>query len=235
VDDDSTIPSLAKGYQPEGVYDLQPAAPIHWSAKSGNASIITTARDQARLVDAIFAGNFLTPASRNAVLDTSQRVGYGWFRGVNKRFNKTAYYMNGRAPGFASFVLHIPDESLTVVVISNIYSSATTSLGYDLAAISLGLPYQKFAPLPTGRKNPPNTNATFQFGSDFYQPNIKLTLETKGSDLFLQWPTETTALIPVGENTFIDRSYWVDVKLERDAQGRAVTLIYDHFQGKAIP
>jgi len=38
---------------------------------------------------------------------------------------------------------------------------------------------------------------------------------------------------PVGENTFIDRSYWVEVKLERDAEGRPVTLVYDHFQGKA--
>jgi D-alanyl-D-alanine carboxypeptidase len=234
VDDDSAIPSVAQGYQPEGVYDLKPAAPIHWSAKSGNASIVTTARDEARFVDAIFAGNFLTPASRNVIVDTSQRVGYGWFRGLNKRFNKTAYYMNGRAPGFASFVLYLPDESLTVVVISNIYSSATTSLGYDLVAIALNLPYQKFSPLPPGAKNPPNTNATFQFGPDFYQPNAKLTLEPKGSDLFLKWPAETTALIPVAENAFIDRSYWVEVKLERDTEGRPVTLVFDHFQGKVL-
>ena len=75
----------------------------------------------------------------------------------------------------------------------------------------------------------------FNSATDFYQPNIKLTLETKGPDLFLQWPTETTALIPVGENAFIDRSYWVDVKLERDTAGRPVTLVYDHFLGKAIP
>jgi len=32
-----------------------------------------------------------------AVLDTSLRVGYGWFKGINKRFGQTAYYMNGRA------------------------------------------------------------------------------------------------------------------------------------------
>jgi CubicO group peptidase (beta-lactamase class C family) len=234
VDDDSATPSFAQGYQPEGVYELKPAASIHWSAKSGNASIVTTARDEASLVDAIFNGTFLTPSSRSVILDTSQRIGYGWLRGANKRFNKTAYYMNGRAPGFASFVLYLPDESLTVVVISNIYSSATTSLGYDLAAISLGLAYQKFLPLSAGVKNPPNTSVTFQFGSDFYQPNARLTLEAKGPDLFLLWPTETTALIPVGETTFIDRSYWVEVKLERDAAGRPVTLVYDHFQGKAL-
>lgn len=114
----------------------------------------------------------------------------------------------------------LPDESLTVVVFSNIYYSAATSLGYDLTALSLGLAYQKFSPLSAGVKNPPNTSVTFQFGSDFYQPNARLTLKPKGLDLFLLWPTEVTALIPVGEDTFIDRSYWVDVKLERDAATR---------------
>ncbi|MDQ1409710.1 MAG: hypothetical protein QOJ41_1445, partial [Acidobacteriaceae bacterium] len=112
----------AKGYQPERVYALKPAATIHWSAKSGSASIFTSARDQARFVDAIFLSDFLKPASRAAILDTAQKVGYGWFRAPNKRFNETAYYMNGRSPGFTSFVLHLPNEHLTAIVFSNIYS-----------------------------------------------------------------------------------------------------------------
>jgi len=73
-------------------------------------------------------------------------------------------------PGFASFVLHIPDESLTVVVISNIYSSATTSLGYDLAAISLGVPYQKFSPFPPERKLLQTPTPHFNSVPIFYQP-----------------------------------------------------------------
>src|SRR5919109_1972245 len=32
-------PDVAKGYQPDGMYGLRPAAPIHWSAKTGNASV----------------------------------------------------------------------------------------------------------------------------------------------------------------------------------------------------
>jgi CubicO group peptidase (beta-lactamase class C family) len=101
VDDDSksNVMRMAKGYQPEGTYELIPASTIHWSAKAGNASVYTTAADEARLVSNIFSGRFLSAASRGAILDTSTRVGYGWFRNKNERFNETVYYMNGRAPG----------------------------------------------------------------------------------------------------------------------------------------
>jgi CubicO group peptidase (beta-lactamase class C family) len=238
VDDDSENGSdTAKGYQPEGVYALKPAASIHWSAKSGNASILTTARDHARLVNAIFSGDLLKPASRAAILDTAQKVGYGWFRAPNKRFNRTAYYMNGRSPGFASFALYLPDEHLTVIVFSNIYSSATTSLGYDIAAIVLGLPYEGFQPLKaaTTTAEKQEFTATFKFGADFYQPNAELKLISAGTDLLLRWPSETTALIPLGGDYFKDRSYWVEVQLERNEDGLPQFLIYDHFRGSLVP
>ena len=142
IDDDSLEPGpqLAKGYQPEGTYGLKPATAIHRSARAGSASVITTAGDEARWVAALFTGKALSAASRSTLLDTAMRVGFGWFKGQNQRFNQTAYYMNGRSPGFSSFVLYLPDGQLAVVVLSNIYSSATTKIG-DLAAILLGLGY----------------------------------------------------------------------------------------------
>jgi hypothetical protein len=72
------------------------------------------------------------------VLDTSLRVGYGWFKGELKRLGKVAYYMNGRSPGFSSFVLYLPDVETVVILLGNIYSSATIPMGYDIAALSLG-------------------------------------------------------------------------------------------------
>jgi CubicO group peptidase (beta-lactamase class C family) len=139
VDDDSVVRSeqMAIGYEPVGVSGLKLASQIHWSAKTGNASVYTTPSDEARFVERFLGGHFLKADSLQAVLDTSQRVGYGWFRGANSRFEQTAYYMNGRAPGFASFVLHLPRENMTIVVLSNICSSATTTIGYDIAAVSM--------------------------------------------------------------------------------------------------
>jgi D-alanyl-D-alanine carboxypeptidase len=239
IDDDSmkSEPNLAKGYQPDGVYGLKPASAIHWSAKTGNASVVTTTEDQARWVDALFGDRLLKAPSREAILDPSQRVGYGWFRRTNQRFNEATFYMNGRAPGFASFVLYLPREHTTVVVFSNIYSSATTNIGYDLAAMALGLPYETFhpgdpAPSPAELKT---CTGTFRFGPDFYQANAEVILTVEGSELLMRWPSgETSPLIPLKQDHYVDRAYWEEVRIERDAAGLPITVVYDHFRGSVV-
>lgn len=241
VDDDSgtDLDSMAKGYAPQGVRELSPAPPIHWSAKAGNASVYTTASDEARWVDLLFHRDFLSLSSREAVLDRSMRVGYGWFKGELKRFGKDAYYMNGRAPGFSSFVLYVPETQTTVVVLSNIYSSATTPIGYDLTAISLGLPYEKlhFSDHDLTPAELRMCTGTFQFGSDFYQQNAKLELIASGQELSLRWPAGggTSVLLPIDQDRFIDRSYWVEVRIVRDSSGKPKALIYDNFRGVPVP
>ncbi|HZQ67688.1 MAG TPA: serine hydrolase domain-containing protein [Terriglobales bacterium] len=237
IDDDQVRDKgVAKGYQPKGLSELEPATPIHWSGKAGNGSAITTVRDEARWVRALFEGRFLSEDLRKLVLETSPPIGYGWFRRDSARFHQTAYYMNGRAPGFASFVLYLPKESLTVVVFSNIYSSATTTIGNDIAAIALGLPFEPFHPGPRLSAEQLNSSTgTFQFGPDFYQPSAQVKLIASGSDLGLRWPSgDLSPLIPLGRDRFVDRAYWQDVNIERDATGRPVALKYDRFTGQAI-
>jgi CubicO group peptidase (beta-lactamase class C family) len=239
ADDDSVTDAtyMAKGYEAAGAYDLKPAKAIHWSAKAGNASVYTTAADEARWVDTLFNGHALSAASRDAVLDTSLGVGYGWFKSELKRFGQTAYYMNGRSPGFSSFVLYLPEAKTTVVLLGNIYSSATTPMGYDIAALALGLPYEKLqlmkeAPTAAELKT---CSGIFQFGPDFYQANAKVMLIAKDRELFLSWPSGSiTALLPVQRDHFIDRSYWQDIRIERDDDGKPIALVYDRFRGVAI-
>lgn len=238
-DDDSmtSAKNIAKGYEPEGLSDLKPATRFHWSAKTGNASIYTTANDEARWVNALFDRHALSAASRDAVLDTSMEVGYGWFKRKRERFGETVYYMNGRSPGFSSFVMYLPKTQTTVVLLSNIYSSATTPMGYDVAAASLGLPYDKLKlmdPPPSAAQLKTCTGA-FQFGPDFYQTNAKVELVADGAELSMRWPSgSSSALLPVGADRFVDRAYWEDVKIERDSAGKPIALDYDRFRGPAV-
>lgn len=238
IDDDSlTKGEMAIGYQPEGVRGLKPATRIHWSGKAGNASAYTTANDMARFVESLFHGNLLNESSLKAVLETSPRVGYGWFRGENKRFNQTAYYMTGRAPGCASFVLYLPRQELTVVALSNTYSSATTSIGYDVAAISMGLPFSSFRPEASVAFAADVLSSTgdFQFGPDFYQPNAVLTVSANDRELSLRWPDGSLSpLIPIDRDHFIDRFYWEQIMIERDNSGRPKQLAYGEFRGRAL-
>ena len=238
IDDDSVAhaSALAVGYEPAGTYGLKRATAIHWSAKTGNASAYATAHDEARWVDELFRGHELSESSRDTVMDRALTSGYGWFKGPDQRLGETAYYMNGRAPGFSSFVLYLPNAHMTVVVLSNVYSSATATIGYDIAVLSLGLPYE-----PLRMMEPPPSPAElntckglFRFGPDFYQPNAAVSLTVESTELHMRWPSGyVTALIPLSRDHFVDRSYWVDVKVERDASGRPTILSYGNFQGKA--
>ena len=148
VDDDSNAGAneMARGYEPLGVNDLRPAPAIHWSAKAGNASVCTTVEDEDRWVDGLFRQHSLGRAALDTISNAPDGIGYGWFHRASKRFKEIAFYMNGRAPGFASFVLYLPKEKLTVITMSNIYSSATTDIGNDIAAIALGMPHDVFQP-----------------------------------------------------------------------------------------
>ena len=240
IDDDAPLgaPMVASGYQPRGAAGLEPAPPIHWSAKTGNGSAVLSARDYARFVDALVHGHLLSDASRALVLDSAgPRVGYGWFRGPRPRFGQAAFAMNGRAPGFASFVLYLPHEDLTVVAFSNVYSSATTELGYDVAAIATGRPYEPLV-LPAHAPVADSlaiTGARFAFGSDFYQPGATLAVEAAGGELFLRWPTgDRSPLIALDRDHLIDRAYWQRITVTRDSGGRAVALSYDRFRGTAV-
>jgi CubicO group peptidase (beta-lactamase class C family) len=238
ADDDSETNAryMAKGYEPEGMNKLKPAKAIHWSAKAGNASVYTTGNDEVRWINALFNSHLLSAASRDAALNTTMRVGYGWFKGDLKRFGKTAYYMNGRSPGFSSFVLYLPDAQATVILLGNIYSSATTPMGYDIAALLLGLPYERlrFVDPSPSEAQLKTCVGTFQFGSDFYQPNAKVRLTTNGRELLLRWPSgDSSALLPIELDHFVDRSYWQEVKIERNGSGKPTALVYDRFRGTA--
>jgi hypothetical protein len=144
--------------------------------------------------------------------------------------------MNGRSPGFASFVVYLPRADLTVVVLSNVYSSVPTGIGNDIAAIVLGKPYKPFvigAALTPAALSDLNSRA-FTFGADFYQPNATLTFSPRGNELFLLWPGGSLSpMIPVSADHFLDRAYGEAVTIERDSAGKAIAIIYGRFRGVA--
>jgi CubicO group peptidase (beta-lactamase class C family) len=238
VDDDlGSCRNAAKGYEPTGVSGIGDAQRIYWTAKAGNASACITARDEARYVDAIFHGSLLSSASRALVVDSAgPTVGYGWFRQPSTRFGEFAYSISGRAPGFASFVLYLPRDDLTVIALSNIYSSAAGNIGNDIAAIARGLPHQSLALrtplLPADALGVAGTR--FTFGADFYQPGATVEFQQTGPEMFLHWPSgDLSPLIPLDRDHFIDRAYWEPVNITRGEGGVPISITYDRFTGTA--
>ena len=123
-----------------------------------------------------------------------------------------------------------------MIVLGNIYASSPTTIGFDLAALAMGRPYEPLK-LPTGA--PPRLTeleGKYAFGPDFYQPNATLQLSLERDGAVLRWANNSTsALIPSEADKFIDRAYWVPVAVRRDAAGQIDGLTYDHFFGARKP
>lgn len=235
IDDDRPIPGpVALGNHPVGATGLEPAEHFLWSGKTGSGSAYSTANDQRRWLRGLFHGDFLSPATRAIMFNLDSRVGYGWFKFNSRRFDTIVYSMNGRSPGFASAIVHLPDQDLSVVVLSNIYSSVTTQLGDDIAAIALGqtVPQVVLRNTPLTQIQRAEVEGIFHFGPTFYQANADVRVASHGDDLALHWPSgDTSILLPLAGDRFMDRSYWVPVSLVRDPGGHVVQLKYDDFLG----
>jgi CubicO group peptidase (beta-lactamase class C family) len=238
IDEDGPLANAATGYSPVGVRDLEKAPQIHWSAKTGNASAYATARDLLDWRNAFFGVALLSGRSRQLMLDYSHsRVGYGWFKGASSRLAVPVFHMNGRAPGFASFIMEVPSEELTVIILSNTYVSAVSDMGFDLTALMLGKPYTSafLNAVPTTSADVSGIANRYRFGADFFQANATLQLEVHDLDASLHWPSgETTFLIPVSKDHFVDRSYWEPVSIQRSADLQVESVMYDRFVGRRV-
>jgi len=75
----------------------------------------------------------------------------------------------------------------------------------------------------------------FKFGPDFYQPNAEVIIRANERELSMGWPSgDVSPLIPTGRDHFIDRSYWEDFSIERDAAGHPTAIVYGEFRGNAV-
>ena len=236
-DPNAIIPYRADGYAPEGLFDVRRARSLNWTAKTGNGSMVSTANDLYVWARAFFGDELVSKKSRELMLtEHTPNVGYGWF--IRPRHDRIQYHINGRSPGFSSYLGYYPDEDVTIVVLSNLYNSITTSVGTDLAAMVFGEAYE--APTLSADPLPEDVAAgipgRYQYGPDFYNPDVIVTLELRDGHVHQVWgggPFES-ALIPQGNDQFIDRAFWSDVQFLRDDDGRVVEVQFDGFPARRI-
>lgn len=65
--------------------------------------------------------------------------GFGWF--IDRGFNRTRYSHTGALPGRVTYFGKFPDDSITIIVLSNVDAGRMSSATRDLSQIALGLPF----------------------------------------------------------------------------------------------
>ena len=233
------VPGIADGYAPAGALGTERAYYLDWSVKTGNGSLYSSARDLLRFVQAVHRGPLLKPASLAAShTQHFPNIGYGWF--LTEANGRQLHHINGRSPGWSAQLDHYVKDDVTVVVLSNLYVSVTTPIARAVGALYFGRPIE---PMPrlSAEKLPPKSIApllgTYQFGPDYYVPNVKIRVADNGGEIggeYVGLSYPPFSFIPTKEGKFLVRSFWMPAEFVRDATGKVTELRLEEFRGKRI-
>ncbi len=133
------IPNLASGH--ETVADeWRKAGRIAMSLAYSAGALYSTASDLLKWDQALYGNMLLTESSREKMFTpVLEGFGYGWV--MREVAGRRAIHHGGGMPGFTSHIGRYPDDGLTVIVLSNNDSAAAEPLGFSLARVAFGEPY----------------------------------------------------------------------------------------------
>ncbi|MCI0487126.1 MAG: hypothetical protein L0229_11060 [Blastocatellia bacterium] len=122
------------------------------------------------------------------------------------------------------------DDDACVIVLSNNYGGTASFMIDGVAAILLN---EKYEITQIGKSTGLDQKAVesyigrYQGDANFIRPNVILTIEKKGDDLFMHWSTgATSGLYPLSEGKFFDRVFGGTVIFVKDDKGEASYLIW---------
>ena len=148
----------AKGYEHpvRGPLVASPAAAHHPTVTSAAGMLCATAGDLLRWEIALASGAIVRPEdyalmTRRTVLASGREVPYGMGMQHYTWEDRPAIGHSGGTPGFISEIVHVPGDSLTVVVLTNgVYAGQIVrNMAYDVLRAVAGLPGDAMIDQPT--------------------------------------------------------------------------------------
>jgi CubicO group peptidase (beta-lactamase class C family) len=219
--DEVIVPALANGYAPAGATGFERATYLDWTSKTGNGSIYSTADDLFRFHRALQGGSLLKPNTLKQSYGFERKdrnVGMFWFH--RERFGHRSVYVNGSSPGFKAHFERFIDDDASIVVLSNLYIAAPSTIAEDLGAILFDQPVKRDVPKPAhmNRAALKRYAGMFRFGDDYFVKNAEVRIEPQADHLEMTYPATnfSIALLPIEGNRFFDRNFWSFVRFDGD-------------------
>ena len=219
--DETIVSNLANGFSPVGASGFERAPYLDWTSKTGNGSIYATADDLLRFHRALQSGSLLKPETLKQSYGFERKdrtVGMFWFH--RQRFGHRSVYVNGSSPGFKAHFERFIDDDATVVILSNFYIAAPSTIAEDLGAMLFDQPVNRDVPRPihVNGADLERFAGTFRFGDDYFVKNAVVRVEPQMDHLDLNYPATgfSIALIPIEGDRFFDRNFWSFVRFNGD-------------------
>jgi CubicO group peptidase (beta-lactamase class C family) len=221
------IPSAASGYEPFQVAAYEKARYVDWSNKTGNGSLYSTVGDLFRFDRALNSGKVLKAPTRKQYYVAGEENRYGWY--FRNRVGHRAMSAKGRSPGFSAELDDFPDDDVTIIVLSNSYSTVSQDpIALGLAAIVFGSDPPKPPTISSALMSESGLApyaGEYQYGPDYFAPNAKFSLCPQSGFLVLQLGETQSPLVSLGHDEFIERMYFGSIKITRDAQEKVEGLV----------
>lgn len=228
------IPGRAEGYSPVGLAALERAPWIDWSVKTGNGSLYSTAADLLRFARALMRGELLSATSLRAMHTAYiASAGYGWF--VRPRHGRPQVHINGRSPGFGSYLGIYPEDDLVVIVLGNIYNSFPDAIGDAVAGLVFGEEVEPppFRRLALASDQVGRLVGRYRFDETYYAPDWVMEVEAEDGYLF----NEGDWLMPASDDgtAFVHRRYTSTYRFTDLEDGRYQKVLSDGFVAVRLP
>jgi len=217
---------------------LRPVPRLPLAPPEGDAGIYSTVDDLYRW-SRIMEGSRLVPDSLAAEVFTPglSNYGAGWF--VGRGFDRRRMRHNGILPGYVSDFIRFPDDSVTIILFSNLDRARLDRIARDVSAIVLGTPYD---PPVRGRVITLAAEQAAALEGDFKMADGKLLTIRNAPDYLTARLTDayTAGLIPLSRVEFYFPLGDGRALFTLDAQGKAarVNMRYggeDHIAERVPP
>jgi hypothetical protein len=107
---------------------------------AGDAGLFSTVDDLFRWSRVMDGGALVSAADASEALTPgTDGYGFGWI--IDRAFERRRAHHSGVLPGYVSEFTKFPDDSLTIIVLSNLDRAPLGRIVRDVGAIALGAPY----------------------------------------------------------------------------------------------
>ncbi len=216
--DDVLIPNMVSGY---GKKDgkVIPAAYLSMTQPHAAGALVSTVDDLHRWNRALHGGKLLSPESYQQMMTpaaNAQEARYGFGIATGTVRNRPQLSHGGGIPGFASHLLYLPGDEISVAVLQNSDDGADAAVtAVKLAAFALGDPYPEAKPMALDAAALASYEGVYRVDENATRVlrivDGVMTSQRTGGQQF--------KLIPIAADVFLFDDSLTQIRIERDDDG----------------
>ena len=214
------IPDRSSGYE-QGTAGLENATYIHMSIAFSSGGLYSTTEDLLRWEQGLFGDKLLKTESLKKMI-TPFKSDYALGLFVRSENGHKVIEHGGTIAGFRAAFYHYPEDQLTVIVLGNLLSEASSIIAKKLGAAALG----EKVTLPGDCKKVDPTVLDKYVGRYQITPALILSVTREGDHFYGQATGQSKVeLYAEGEKEFFLSTTEISLTFQTDSQGHATGLI----------